>query len=86
MTDYNFIKEFSKIKLTTICKKFNINVGNVCSGVASDENLKKVKNEILNELLKLFVEDNRENLITIFLYNELLQKLEKENKMLREMI
>ena len=86
MSDYNFIKEFSNIKIKDICKKYGIQQSNLTAGCTSDENYKKVKGEILRELLMLFIEDRKEDLIVLYLYNEILEKLEKENKSLREML
>lgn len=86
MTDYSFIKEFQKIKLSSICKKLGINQSNILSGQTTDENYRKVKNEIIRELLMLMIQSKGEELITISLYDEILAKLEKDNKMLREMI
>lgn len=86
MSDYSFIKEFQKIKLSTICKKLGINQSNILSGQTTDENYRKVKNEIIRELLMLIIQSKGEELITISLYDEILAKLEKDNKMLREML
>lgn len=86
MSDYSFIKEFQKIKLSSICKKLGINQSNILSGQTTDENYKKVKNEIMRELLMLMIQSKGEELITISLYDEILAKLENENKSLREMI
>ena len=86
MSDYSFIKEFQKIKLSSICKKLGINQSNILSGQTTDENYNKVKNEIIRELLMLIIQSKGEELITISLYDEILAKLEKENKSLREMI
>lgn len=88
MSDYEFIRNFQKIKLTNICKRLGVNQSNVLSKQTSEENYKKVKNEIINSLLNLFKSDclNSEKLVTFYLYNEILERLEKENKALREMI
>ena len=86
MSDYNFIKEFTNIKVKDICKKYGIQQSNLTAGCTSDENYRKVKGEILRQLLVLFIEDRKEDLIVLYLYNEILEKLEKENKSLREMI
>ena len=88
MTDYEFIKEFRGIKMNDICKRVNVKQQNIVSGKTSDENLRKVKEELIRELASLFTKDvtSNEKLITLYLYNELLDKLEKENRMLREMI
>lgn len=85
MTDYEFIKKFTNIKIKTICERLNINYGNVSSGKTSIENYKRIKYELLNEILNLFEEDN-EDMITSNLYKKLIEKLDKENKILREMI
>ena len=85
MTDYEFIKNFQKIKLTNICKRLGVNQSNVLSKQTTEENYKKIKNEINNELLELFKSDC-EKLVTFYLYNEMLERVEKENKVLREMI
>jgi len=86
MSDYSFIKEFQNIKLINICKKLGINQSNVISGQTTEENYRRVKNEIIRELLILIIEDKGESLITLALYDEVIMKLEKENKSLREMI
>ena len=88
MTEHEFIKKFTSITLKDIGEKLGINPSNITSGVASDENLKRVKNEIINRLYELFKSDamNNEKMVTFYLYNEILEKIEKENKVLREMI
>ena len=86
MDDYQFIKEFTNISVTSICKKLGIRSCNVFNGQTTDENYKRVKNEIIRELLMLMIEDKEENLITLALYDEVIMKLEKENRMLKEMI
>ncbi len=86
MSDYSFIKGFQDIKLSKICKKLNVNLGNIISGIASEENCKKVKNELIRELLMLMITYKEEDLITLALYDETILKLEKEVKALKEMI
>lgn len=88
MTEHEFIKKFTSITLKDIGEKLGINPSNITSGVASEENLKRVKNEIIKRLTILFQQDcmNSEKMITFYLYNEILEKLENENKVLREMI
>ena len=88
MSEHEFIKKFTSITLKDIGEKLGINPSNITSGVASDENLKRVKNEIINRLYELFKSDamNNEKMVTFYLYNEILEKIEKENKVLREMI
>lgn len=88
MSDYEFIKEFREIKMTDICKRLKMQQPNIITGKTSDENLRKIKEEIIKELASLFIKDvtNSEKIITLYLYSELLERLEKENRMLREMI
>ena len=86
MDDYSFIKAFQEIKLKDICQKLNINLSNVISGQTSDENYKRVKNEIIRELLMLMIQDKQEDLITLYLYDEVIMKQEREIKMLKEML
>lgn len=88
MTEHEFIKKFTSITLKDIGEKLGITPSNITSGVASDENLKRVKSEIINRLYDLFQSDcmNSEKMVTFYLYNEILEKVEKENKVLREMI
>ena len=50
-----FIKEFSKIKIATICKELGIDKSNLWRGNASEEAVKKVREELekrINELNK----------------------------------
>ena len=86
MNDYQFIKEFTNITVSSICKKLGIRSCNVCNGQTTDENYRKVKNEIIRELLMLMIQSKSEDMITLALYDEVIFKLEKENKMLKEMI
>lgn len=86
MTDYSFIKEFQNIKISNFCKENNINLGNLLGGTTTDENYRKVKNYIMRELLTLLIQYKQDDLLIIGLYSEILEKLEKENKTLREML
>lgn len=48
--DLEFIKKYSKISITAICKKIGANRGNVWSGRASAETIRKVREAITAEL------------------------------------
>ncbi len=48
--DLEFIKKYSKISITAICKKIGANRGNVWSGRASAETIRKVREAIAAEL------------------------------------
>lgn len=56
MDDLDFIKEFSKISISDICKKKNVDRTNVITGRASAEKTKKVRKGIESEIGKLFIE------------------------------
>lgn len=51
-----YVKKFSKIKVTSICNKLNINKGNLFSGKCKEDNYIKVKEEIEKEIAKLYLE------------------------------
>lgn len=51
--DLQFIKDFSKITIVSICKDLKINRGNLLNGKASQENTKKVKEEIIKRIKEL---------------------------------
>ncbi len=51
--DLKFIKDFSKIKIATICKDLNINKSNLWRGNASPEATRKVKEEIQKHIKEL---------------------------------
>ena len=86
MNDYQFIKEFTNITVASICKKLGIRSCNVFNGQTTDENYKRVKNEIIRELLMLMIQAKQEDMVTLALYDETIMKLQKENRMLKEMI
>lgn len=60
MTDLEFIKKFSKIRISDICKNLKIQKNNVYTGKTKKENISKVKNEIYKELVNLMVCDRNE--------------------------
>ena len=50
MTDLEFIKKFSKIRISNICKNLKISTNNVYTGKAKKEKIKQIRNEIYKEL------------------------------------
>lgn len=86
MDNYSFIKRFQDIKLSRICKDKKIDLSNLLSGQTTEENYKRVKDEIARELLMLLIEYKQDDLILIGFYNEIIEKQEKEIKALREML
>lgn len=51
--DLLYIKNFSKIKVTKVCKRLGVDASNVLHGTASPENLAKVRRAIENDLKEL---------------------------------
>lgn len=51
--DLKFIKDFSKINVSQICKDLKVDRGNVLNGRASEETTNKVRKEIENRLATL---------------------------------
>jgi len=56
--NYKYIKNFSKIKVTRICKKLKISRQNVLNNKTTTENIIKVKEEIENELARLYLRND----------------------------
>lgn len=54
--DLEFIKAFSKISVTNICKKKKVNRGNLLNGLSTKENSKKIRKGIESEVAKLYLE------------------------------
>ncbi len=53
-----YIKDFSKINVTSICRKLNIDRANLLKGKTTLENLVKVKVEIQKSLIDM-IEKNK---------------------------
>lgn len=51
--DLKFIKGFAKIKIKAICARLKIHNGNIWTGKASAENIRRVKEEIQKEYLAI---------------------------------
>ena len=75
-SDLDFIKDFSKIKISTICKANGIDKSNLWAGRVSAEKVKIVKKEIINEFEKIERKNNMNNLTKAQKDN--LKKLKKE--------
>ena len=52
----DFIKAFQSITIKSICDDLEIGRGNLYSGKLSNENLEKIKNEIVKRFSKIFYE------------------------------
>ena len=53
--NHQFIRNFSKITISGICKKLNVERQNIILGTASEEKIEKVKEEIKKEIAKLYI-------------------------------
>lgn len=51
--DLKFIREFSKISISQICRDLNVNRPNILNGRASKEAIHNVKEEILKKIAKI---------------------------------
>lgn len=67
--DYIFVKNFSNITIKNICRNLKLDAGNVSSGRVSNENYKKIKNELKKEIGILFLEDITKQTISDFINN-----------------
>lgn len=56
MEDLEFIKKFSKITISKICKELKINSSNLYSGKVSQEKLKLVRKRIESKVAELYIE------------------------------
>lgn len=83
MTSYEFIKNFSKIKITLLAKNNGINYSNIALGKASQKNVDMLKDLLLEKLLTLIDGYCGTNLTIL---NKEIMRLKEENKLLRKMI
>lgn len=63
----DFIKNFSKISITSVCKKAGVDRPNVLNGTARKEKIMKVKQVIEEEVAKLYMqkgEDFKQELLS----------------------
>lgn len=58
--DYKFIINFNRIKLSTICKKLNLNRSSLYQGSLKVEDFKAIREEIESELAKLYLKDEKD--------------------------
>ena len=55
MEDIEYIKKFNKIKTKTICDRIGVDYRNLLKEKTTKENEKKVKEEIENQIAKLYI-------------------------------
>ena len=59
--DLEYIKKFSSINITNVCKKYKVNRGNLLNGRASKKNMKLIRRGLENEVAKLYLMDGDGN-------------------------
>jgi len=58
MQDLEYIKKFSKITISKICRKNKINRSNLYNGKSTRRNERLVREEIESELAKLYIRND----------------------------
>lgn len=61
MKDIDFIKNFSKITIKGSCKRAKVDRANLWAGRVSADKVKKVREEIEDQLAKLYIKKQEEN-------------------------
>lgn len=61
MKDFEFIREFGKIKITDCCKSVKVDMSNIYNKKTTLENAKKVREEIEDRIARLYLKGNKEN-------------------------
>lgn len=59
MQDLEFIKKFSKITITGVCKKAKVDRAGLLSNRIKEDKIKKVREEIENEIAKLYIKEEK---------------------------
>lgn len=59
MEDLKYIKKFSKITIQKACDNAKVNKSNLFAGRTTDENVKKVREEIESEIAKLYIKKGK---------------------------
>ena len=57
MSDLEYIKKFSKIKIAKICRENGVNSSNLWSGRLSDEKIHLIRKAIEKEVGTIYVEE-----------------------------
>ena len=58
MQDLEYIKNFSKINISKICRKNRINRSNLYNGKSTRRNERLVREEIESEIAKLYIKED----------------------------
>lgn len=62
MEDLEYIKKFSKINITNVCKKAKVDKSNLYSGRTSPKNVKKVRRYIESNIAELYLLNEDSNI------------------------
>ena len=61
MKDFEFIREFGKIKISDCCKSVKVDMSNIYNKKTTLENAKKVREEIEDRIARLYLKGKEEN-------------------------
>lgn len=58
MKDIDYIKNFSKITISGICRKLRVDRSSVLNNKAKEDKIKKVREEIENQVARLYIKED----------------------------
>lgn len=58
MKDIDYIKNFSKITISGICRKLKVDRSSVLNNKAKEDKIKKVREEIENQVARLYIKED----------------------------
>lgn len=61
MKDFDFIREFGKIKISDCCKSVKVDMSNIYNKKTTLENAKKVREEIEDRIARLYLKGKKED-------------------------
>lgn len=59
--DLEYIKKFSSISITDVCKKLGVNRANLLNGRTTKKNMKLVRKGLESEVAKLYLMEDEKN-------------------------
>lgn len=59
MNDIEYIRRFLKIKVRPMCKKYKIDPSNLYNGKTTMENIKKIREEIEDNIARLYIKEEK---------------------------
>ena len=62
--DLEYIKKFSSISITDVCKKLGVNRANLLNGRTTKKNMKLVRKGLESEVAKLYLMEEKKNVET----------------------